>query len=121
MSEFQSLVSVYYSPRVILQMFSCTVNTYNAACLFPIKALSRKFLLIRVNRTNFRSRDYSFKWVWENGYNWRWVGAMPSYAQTTNRYCRGGGRRGMTFFGLNSLIRWSEKSKLKVLGTYINN
>lgn len=77
MSEFQSLVSVYYSPRVILQMFSCTVNTYNAACLFPIKALSTKFLLIRVNMTNFRSKNFCFKCVLRKCLLLEVVGATP--------------------------------------------
>lgn len=53
MSEFQSLVSVYYSPRVILQMFSCTVNAYKTVCLISHKNSQQKVLLIRVNIPHF--------------------------------------------------------------------
>lgn len=53
MSEFQSLVSVYYSPRVILQMFSCTVKAYKTVCLIFHKNSQQKVVLIGVNIPHF--------------------------------------------------------------------
>lgn len=63
MSEFQSLVSVYYSPRVILQMFSCTVNAYKTACLITHKMLSAESFANHSKYTSFW-RDCYFRNNW---------------------------------------------------------